>query len=65
VNTASALQLGAEANGGGELDDGRLVFDIFGLLNGSLNSLEIVVTIGYVLSVPSVGFKSLEDIFSE
>jgi hypothetical protein len=65
VDTARALELGAEANSGGELDNRWLVLDIFGLLDSGLNSLEIVVTIRYVLGVPSVGFKSLEDIFGE
>jgi hypothetical protein len=65
VNTAGTLQLGAETDGGGELDDGGLVGDLLGLRDGFLNALEIRVTVLDVLNVPSVGLEALEDVLSE
>jgi hypothetical protein len=65
VNTAGTLQLGAETDGGGELDDGGLVGDLLGLRDGLLNALEIGVTVLDVLNVPSVGLEALEDVLSE
>lgn len=65
VNTASALELGAEANGGGELDDGRLVLDLLALPDGSLNGLKVAITVLDILGVPAVGLEPLHDILSE
>jgi hypothetical protein len=65
VNTAGALELGAETNGGGQLDDGGLVSNLLTLANGSLDTREVVVTILDPLSVPAVGFETLEDILGE
>lgn len=65
MDTASSLELGAETNGGGELDDGGLVGDLLGLSNGLLNALEIGVTVLDVQSVPAVGFESLQNILGE
>jgi hypothetical protein len=65
VNTAGALELGAETNGGGQLDDGGLVSNLLTLANGSLDTREVIVTILDPLSVPAVGFETLEDILGE
>jgi hypothetical protein len=65
VDTAGALELGAETNGGGQLDDGGLVLDLLGLLDGSLNALEVGVTVLDVLGVPAVGLEALHNILSE
>jgi hypothetical protein len=65
VDTSGTLELGTETDGGGELDDGGLVGDLLGLGDSLLNALEIGVTVLDVLSVPSVGLESLEDILSE
>ena len=65
MDTTGTLELGAKTNGGGELDDGRLVLDLLGLLDGSLNALKIAVTVCDVLCVPAVGLEALHDILSE
>lgn len=65
VDTTGTLELGAKTNGGGELDDGRLVLDLLGLLNGSLDTIEVIVTVLDVLAVPAVGLESLDDVLSE
>ena len=65
VHTTSSLELGAKANCGGDLDDGRLVGDLLGLLDGLLNALEVMVAIRNMLDVPSVGLKSLHNVFGE
>jgi hypothetical protein len=65
VDTSSTLELGTETNGGGELDDGGLVGDLLGLGDSLLNALEVRVTVRDVLSVPSVGLESLEDVLGE
>jgi len=65
VDTAGTGKLGAETNGGGQLDDGGLVGDLLTLADGSLDTLEIVVTILDPLGVPAVGLEALEDILGE
>lgn len=65
VDTVSALELGAVADGGGELDDGRLVLDALRDLNSLLDTLEVVVTVLDPLGVPAVGLEALHDILSE
>lgn len=65
VNATSALELGAEANGGGESDHGGLVLDLLALLDGLLNGLEVVVTVLDPHDVPAVGLEALADVLSE
>ena len=65
VDTTGTLELGAETNGGGQLDDGRLVLDLLGLLDGSLNALKIAVAVCDVLCVPAVGLEALHDVLCE
>lgn len=65
VNTASTGKLGAEANGGGQLDDGGLVLDLLALADSILNGLEVVVTVLDPLGVPAVGLETLHDILGE
>lgn len=65
VDTAGTLELGAVTDGGGKLDDGWLVLDLLGLLDGSLHALEVGVTLLDVLGVPAVGLKALQDVLSE
>ena len=65
VDTAGTLELRAETNGGGQLDEGGLVSDLLALADGSLDTLEVVVTILNPLGVPSVGVEALDDILSE
>lgn len=65
MHATSTLELRAVTNGGGELDNGRLVGDLLGLSNSLLNALEIGITVLDVQSVPAVGLESLEDILSE
>jgi hypothetical protein len=65
VDTTGTLELGAETNGGGQLDHGRLVLDLLGLLDGSLDALKVSVTVLDVLAVPAVGLESLGDVLSE
>lgn len=65
MDTAGTLELGAETDGGGELDDGGLVGDLLGLRDGLLDALKIVVTISDVLGVPAVGLESLKNVLSE
>jgi hypothetical protein len=65
VNTSSALELGTETDGGGELDDGGLVSDLLGLGDGGLDALKVGVSVLDVLSVPSVRLESLKDVLSE
>lgn len=65
VDTAGTGKLGAEANGGGQLDHGGLVSNLLTLADGSLDTREVVVTILDPLGVPAVGLEALSDIFSE
>jgi hypothetical protein len=65
MDTTGTLELGAETNGGGQLDDGRLVLDLLGLLDGSLNARKIAVAVFDVLCVPAVGLEALHNILSE
>jgi hypothetical protein len=65
VNTAGTGELGAETNGGGQLDDGGLVSNLLTLADGSLDTREVIVTILDPLGVPAVGLEALEDILSE
>jgi hypothetical protein len=65
VDTTGTLELGTKTDGGGELDDRGLVGDLLGLGNGLLNALEVRVTVLDMLSVPSVGLESLENVLSE
>lgn len=65
VDTVGALVQGAETNGGLELDKGGLVSDGLGLLDGSLNGLEVVVTVLDGEDLPTVGLVSLGDILSK
>jgi hypothetical protein len=65
VDTASALELGTVTDGGGETDHGGLVLDGLGLLDGSLDTLEVAVTVLNPDDVPAVGLESLGDIFGE
>ena len=65
VDATSALELGAEANGGGESDHGGLVLDGLALLDGLLNALKVVVTVLDPHDVPAVGLEALADVLSE
>lgn len=65
VDTASALKLGTETNGGGQADHSGLVLDGLGLLDGSLDALKVVVTVLDPNDVPAVGLKALADILGE
>jgi hypothetical protein len=65
VDTTGTGKLGAETDGGGQLDDGRLVSNLLTLANGSLDTLEVVVAILDPLGVPAVGLEALQDILSE
>ena len=65
VDTVGALVLGAETNGGLELDKGRLVSDLLGLLDGLSDLVEVVVAILDGEGVPAVGLVALHDILSE
>jgi len=65
VDTASTLELRTETNGGGQLDHGWLVLDLLGLLDGSLHTLEIGVTLLDVLDVPAVRLETLGNILGE
>lgn len=65
VDTTGALELGAEANGGGESDHGGLVLDGLALLDGLLDALKVVVTVLDPHDVPAVGLETLADVLSE
>lgn len=65
VDTVGALVLGAEANDGLELDDGGLVLDGLGLLDGLLDAVEVAITVGDLEDVPAVGLVSLLDVLGE
>ena len=65
VDTVGALGLGAETNGGLELDKGRLVSDLLGLLDSLSDLVEVVVTVLDGEDVPAVRLVTLEDILSE
>ena len=65
VDTAGTSQLGAETNGGGQLDDGRLVGHLLTLADGGLDTLEVVVTVLDPLGVPAVGLETLHDVLGE
>ena len=65
VNATGALELGAEANGGGESDHGGLVLDGLALLDGLLDALKVVVTVLDPHDVPAVGLEALADVLGE
>lgn len=65
VDTVGALELGAETNGRFELDEGRLVLDLLGLLDGGRDLFKVVITILDGEGVPAVGLIALENIFGE
>ena len=65
VNTTGALKLGAETNGGGQLDDGGFVGDLAGLADSILDALEVVVTVLDGDGVPAIGLETLGDILGE
>lgn len=65
VDTTGTLELRTETDGGGELDDGGLVSDLLALADGSLDCLEVVVTVLDVDSVPTVGLVALHDVLGE
>jgi hypothetical protein len=65
VDTAGTGELGAETNGGGQLDDGGLVSNLLTLADSSLNALEVVVTILDPLGVPAVSLETLQDVLGE
>lgn len=65
VDAVCALVLGAEANDGLQLDDGGLVLDGLGLLDGLLDAVEVAVTVGDLEDVPAVGLVSLLDVLGE
>jgi hypothetical protein len=65
VYTTGTLQLGAETDSSGELDDGGLVGNLLGLGDSSLDALKVGVSVLDVLGVPSVRLESLEDVLSE
>lgn len=65
VDTVGALLGGAEANGGGKLDQGRLVLDTLGLLEGSGHSGKVAVTLLDLDDMPAVGLVPLGYVFGE
>lgn len=65
VHTAGTLQLGTVANGGGQLDDGRLVLDGLAPADRGLDAVKVVVTVLDPLGVPAVGLETLHDILGE
>lgn len=65
VDTAGTGELGAETNGGGQLDDRGLVSDLLTLADSSLNALEVVVTVLDPLGVPAISLKTLQDVLGE
>lgn len=65
VDTAGTGKLGAETNGGGQLDHGGLVSNLLTLADGSLDTREVVVTILDPLGVPAVGLETLSNVLSE
>jgi hypothetical protein len=65
VDTVGALVEGSVTDGGSELDNGRLVLGLLGLLDGSLNGVEVVVTIVNDENLPAVGFITLDNVLSE
>jgi hypothetical protein len=65
VDTAGTGELGAETNGGGQLDNGGLVSNLLTLANSSLNALKVTVTILDPLGVPAVGLETLHDVLGE
>lgn len=65
MNVVCAFEFGSVANGGGELDNRRLVLDSLSLSDGSLDCSEVIITISDVDTVPAIGLESLQNIFSE
>lgn len=65
VDTVGALVEGTEADGGSELDHGRLVLDFLALLDGGLHSGEIAVTVLDGNNVPAIRLIALDNILSE
>lgn len=65
VDTVGTLVLGAETNGGLQLDDGGLVLALLGLGNGLLNAVKVVVTVTDDQDLPAIRLVSLDDVLSE
>lgn len=65
VHSVGTLELGAEADGGGELNDGGLVFNGFGFGDGRLDGRKIIIAVLDVDAVPAVGVEAFQDVFGE
>ena len=65
MNTTGSLQLGSESNDGLQVDDGRLVGVLLGLLDGSSDPGVVVVTVLDVQDLPSVRLEPHLDVLGE
>lgn len=65
MNTTSSLQLGSESDDGLQVDDGRLVGVLLGLLDGSGDPGVVVVTVLDVQDLPSVRLEPHLDVLGE
>lgn len=65
VDTVGALLQGTETNDGAKLDQGGLVRDGLGLLDGGVDALKVVVAVSDDDDVPAVRLVALDNVLSE
>ena len=65
MNGGGVLLGGAEADGGADGDDGGLVLDRLGALDGRQDGVDVVVAVGDARDVPAVGLVALERVLGE
>lgn len=65
MDAASSLDLRAEADSGGDLYDRGLIGDALGLLDSSLDRVEVVIAVLDPLGVPPVRLEPLQNILGE
>ena len=65
MNTPGSFELGAISDSSGDFDDRWLILDFLGLFESSFDTLKVGIAFRYVLSMPPVCIKSLEDILGK
>lgn len=65
MDSTGSLELTSKANSGRQFDDGRLILDGFGSVDGCFHGIGVMITILDMQSVPSIRFETFQDVFGE